>query len=226
MSGIKIMRFINGYSARTLGFCYRSHSAMDIASLFPLAVFTIVSTITPGGATTMVAASGAHFGLCRSLPLVAGIATGLASMAAAAAAGLASTLMAMPSLQLLMKASGTLYLLWLAWKVGRAGKPRDMAAAATPATFIGGAWMLWHNPKGWAMTMGAAASFGALAAGPVQLAALLAVVFGVAATLSLMLWCLAGQMLARMLRSDRQWRMLNMVLALLLAGSIAPMWLS
>lgn len=147
-------------------------------------------------------------------------------MGAAASAGLASTLMAMPSLQLLMKASGTLYLLWLAWKVGRAGKPRDMASTATPTTFTGGVWMLWHNPKGWAMTMGAAASFGALANGPAQLAALLAAIFGVAAATSLILWCFAGQMLARMLRSDRQWRMLNMVLALLLAGSIAPVWLS
>jgi threonine/homoserine/homoserine lactone efflux protein len=199
---------------------------MGLESLLPLAVFTIVATITPGGATTMVAASGAHFGLRRSVPLVAGIAAGMASMAGAAAAGLAGALMAMPSLQLLMKVVGTLYLLWLAWKIGRAGTPRSMASTATPTTFVGGVWMLWHNPKGWAMTMGAAASFGAIAAGPLQLAALLAIVFGVAATASLTLWCLAGQLLARFLRSERQWRILNMVLALLLATSIAPMWLS
>jgi threonine/homoserine/homoserine lactone efflux protein len=125
-----------------------------------------------------------------------------------------------------MKVVGTLYLLWLAWKIGRAGTPRSMASTATPTTFVGGVWMLWQNPKGWAMTMGAAASFGAIAAGPLQLAALLAIVFGVAATASLTLWCLAGQLLARFLRSERQWRILNMVLALLLATSIAPMWLS
>jgi threonine/homoserine/homoserine lactone efflux protein len=198
---------------------------MGLESLLPLAVFTLVATITPGGATTMAAASGAHFGLRRSLPLVAGIAAGMASMAAAAAAGLAAALLAVPSLQLLMRVAGTLYLLWLAWRIGRAGAPRGMASTATPTTFIGGVWMLWHNPKGWAMTTGAAASFGATASGPLPLAALLAAAFGVAATVALLLWCVAGQMLARLLRSERQWRVLNIILALLLTASIAPMWL-
>ena len=199
---------------------------MTLESLPPLLLFSIVATITPGGATTMVAASGAHFGFRRSLPLMTGIAAGMASMAAAAAAGLASALVALPSLQLLMKVVGSLYLLWLAWKISRAGAPRSMTSAATPTTFIGGVWMLWHNPKGWAMTMGAAASFGALAAGPQQLAALLAMTFGAAALLSLILWCLAGQLLSRLLRNERQWRLLNIVLALLLTTSIAPMWIS
>ena len=199
---------------------------MTLESLPPLLLFSIVATITPGGATTMVAASGAHFGFRRSLPLMTGIAAGMASMAAAAAAGLASALVALPSLQLLMKVVGSLYLLWLAWKISRAGAPRSMTSAATPTTFIGGVWMLWHNPKGWAMTMGAAASFGALAAGPQQRAALLAMTFGVAALLSLILWCLAGQLLSRLLRNERQWRLLNIVLALLLTTSIAPMWIS
>ena len=198
---------------------------MGYESALPLALFTLVATITPGGATTMVAASGAHFGVRRSAPLVAGLVTGLASMAAAAAAGLAGALMALPSLQLLMKLCGTVYLLWLAWKIARTGAPRGMAATATPTTFLGGAWMLWHNPKGWAMTMGAAASFGTIASGPLPLALLLAAAFGIAATVSLVLWCAAGQLLARVLRSDRQWRILNSVLALLLALSIAPMWL-
>lgn len=200
-------------------------NALNLESLLALALFTLVATITPGGATTMVAASGAHFGLRRSLPLLAGIAAGLASMAAAAAAGLAGAMLAVPSLQWLMKVAGTLYLLWLAWKIGRARAPGRATAAATPATFIGGVWMLWHNPKGWAMTIGAAASFGAAAAGPLHLAALLAAAFGMAAVLSLLLWCLAGQVLARLLRSERQWRVLNAVLAVLLAASIVPMWL-
>lgn len=197
-----------------------------MSSYLPLVLFTLVATITPGGATTMATASGAHFGVRRSLPLVAGIAVGAAAMAAAAAAGLASILVALPSLQLLMKFTGTLYLLWLALKIGRAGAPRNMASAHRPTSFAGGAWMLWHNPKAWAMTMGAAASFDAVAASPLHLAALLACAFGVAATFSLLLWCTAGQVLARLLRTERQWRMLNRLLALLLATSIVPMWLT
>nr|WP_241020365.1 LysE family transporter [Burkholderia sp. Ac-20345] len=188
-------------------------------------LFVIVSTVTPGGATTLATASGAHFGYRRSLPLMAGIAAGLASMAAAAAAGLGGVLLALPALQLAMKAVGSVYLVWLAVRIGRGGKPRLDAEVHRPQGFISGVWMLWHNPKGWAMTLGAAASFAALASGPARLGVLLGLAFGVAAMASLSLWCFAGLLFARVLRTERQWRWLNAGLGVLLVVSIVPMWL-
>ncbi len=197
---------------------------MRPAEFLPLVLFVIVATVTPGGATTLATASGAHFGYRRSIPLMAGIAVGLASMAASAAAGLGGVLLALPFLQLGMKTIGSVYLLWLAWKISRSGSPRLQAELARPTSFLGGIWLLWQNPKGWAMTLGAAASFAALAAGPFQLGVLLGCAFGVAAMLSLSLWCVAGLLLARLLRSDAQWRALNLALGLLLVVSIGTMW--
>lgn len=195
-------------------------------SLAPLALFVIASTFSPGGATALATASGARFGFRRSTPLLAGIAVGLGSLAAMAAAGLAGALLATPSLQLVMKAAGSAYLLWLAWTIGRAGPPAakgpDLAA---PTSFLGGACLLWLNPKGWAMTLGAAASFSALAREPLHLAMLLGGAFFISAAVSLSLWCAAGLVLARRLRSARQWRIVNGVLGGLLALSIVPMWL-
>ena len=198
---------------------------MAFEHVLPLVLFAAVATITPGGATTLATASGAHFGFGRSVPLMTGIAAGLASMAAAAALGLGGMLLALPTLQLALKAIGTLYLLWLAWRIGRSGSPQLDKNLARPQSFIGGIWLLWYNPKGWAMTSGAAVSFAALAASPAELAVLLGTVFGVAAIVSLSLWCTAGQVLARRLTADWQWRALNMLLAFLLAASIIPVWL-
>ena len=56
-----------------------------MATYLPLILFAVVSTFTPGAATTLATASGAHFGFRRSVPLMAGAALGLASMAATAA---------------------------------------------------------------------------------------------------------------------------------------------
>jgi threonine/homoserine/homoserine lactone efflux protein len=198
---------------------------MGFESFWPLAAFAVISTITPGGATTLATASGAHFGFRRSVPLIAGIALGLASMAAATSLGLAGVLLAAPSLQLAMKTIGSIYLIWLALRIGLSGAPNLSSGLAKPTSLIGGAWMLWHNPKGWAMTLSAAASFAALASGPGQMAGLLGVTFGIAATVSLVIWCLAGLLLARILRTDRQWRVLNMTLGVLVVGSVVPMWL-
>lgn len=195
--------------------------------LFSLLLFVIVATITPGGATTLATASGAQFGLRRSMPLMGGIALGLASLAALAAAGLAGLLHALPVLQVVMKVAGSAYLLWLAWKIGTSGPPNLQAKAAQkPASLIGGALLLWLNPKGWAMALGAAASFAALTSNPLRLAMILGSAFGLAAIVSLMLWCVAGVMLRRALRTERHWRIANAILGLLLAASIAPIWLA
>ncbi|MGF6776732.1 LysE family translocator [Paraburkholderia sp. GAS334] len=194
------------------------------SSVAPLLLFAAVSTVTPGGATTLATASGAQFGFRRSIPLMAGIAVGLALLAAVAAAGLAGVLLAVPALELAMKLTGSAYLLWLAWKIGRSGPPRLDMQLAAPTSFIGGACLLWLNPKGWAMTLGAAASFSVLATGPLRLAALLGSAFGIAAVVSLSLWCVAGMVLARLLKTPRQWRVLNVALGVLLAASIVPMW--
>jgi threonine/homoserine/homoserine lactone efflux protein len=193
--------------------------------LLPLILFAMVATVTPGGATTLATASGAHFGFRRSLPLMTGIALGLAAMAAAAALGLAAMLLALPALQLALKVLGTLYLLWLAWRIGLSGAPELDKNLARPLSFTGGVWMLWCNPKGWAMTSGAAASFAALASGPSGLAFLLGAVFGLAAIISLALWCALGQLLARLISANWQWRAVNLLSAFLLAASIFPMWL-
>lgn len=198
---------------------------MSSDSLLPLALFAVVSTITPGGATTLATASGVQFGFRRSLPLMAGIAVGLAFLAAAAAAGLATLLLAAPSLQFIMKMAGSAYLLWLAWKIGRSGPPDLDRSLAQPTSFIGGACLLLLNPKGWTMALGAAASFALLASNPLHLAVLLGSTLGLASAVSLSLWCATGLMLARLLRSEAQWRILNAGLGILLALSIVPMWL-
>lgn len=197
---------------------------MTIEPLLPLILFALVSTITPGGATTLATASGAHFGFRRSIPVMAGFALGLGTMASAAAAGLGGILLAFPVLQIAMKTLGSLYLIWLAIRIGRSGQPHNTGQMARPTGFVAGIWMLWHNPKGWAMTMGAAASFAMLASGPLTLAMLLGFTFCLMAAFSLALWCALGQLLARLLSAPWQWRILNISLACLLVISIIPMW--
>lgn len=197
---------------------------MTVDALLPLILFVLISTITPGGATTLATASGAHFGFRRSIPVMAGCAVGLGSIACAAAAGLGSLLLALPALQVAMKALGSLYLIWLAVRIGRSGPPHLSGDMVKPTGFAAGVWMLWYNPKGWAMTVGAAASFPALASSPATLAILLGLTFCLVAAFSLAVWCALGQLLGRLLKTAWQWRVLNVSLACLLVISIIPMW--
>lgn len=194
------------------------------SSVLSLFLFVVMATASPGGATTLATASGVRFGFARSMPLMAGIATGLALLAAVAALGLGALLLAMPTLQMAVKALGSAYLLWLAWGIARRGPPGAGDGPARPVTMLNGILLLWLNPKSWAMTAGAAGSFALLADNPGRLALLLGASFGVAAYASLALWCALGVLLGRLLRTPRHWRMLNLAMGVLLAISLIPLW--
>jgi threonine/homoserine/homoserine lactone efflux protein len=195
-----------------------------MTSILPLLLFVAIATVTPGGATTLATASGARFGFARSIPLMLGIAMGLALLAAVAGLGLGGLLLALPSLQTAVKALGSAYLLWLAWRIARSEPPLAGTGPARPITLVSGFMLLWLNPKSWAMTVSAAASFALLADGPNRLAILLGAAFGVAACASLALWCALGVLLARLFRTPRHWRMLNFAMGVLLAASVVPVW--
>ncbi|MBS0641684.1 MAG: LysE family translocator [Proteobacteria bacterium] len=191
----------------------------------PLAVFALAAALSPGGATTLATSSGVRFGFRRSLPLLMGIVTGMASLGALSGAGLAELLLAVPSLKLAVQAAGSAYLLWLAWKVATSPPRHGTADLARPTRFGGSLCLLWLNPKGWAVTLSAAGSFASLAPDAVHLSILLGSAFAGAAAVSMAFWCAAGAALARALTTDLHWRLTNGILGVLLAASIIPMWL-
>jgi threonine/homoserine/homoserine lactone efflux protein len=193
----------------------------DVFSLF---AFAAVATVTPGTANLLAAASGARFGLRRSLPLLAGFSVGLAALVAAASAGLGALLNAAPAVGVVMRSAGSAYLLWLAWRIARSGPPHMRArGGAAPSGFPTGIALLWLNPKGWTMALAASATYTGLATNPAELAAILSTVFGTAAAISLVLWCAWGLLLARLLRTRAQWRTVNAALGTALAASVIPM---
>ncbi|MBP3126124.1 LysE family translocator [Thalassospira sp. ER-Se-21-Dark] len=201
-------------------------------TLLPVLSFTMAAALSPGGATTLATASGAQFGFRRSVPFIMGISIGMLTLAAAGALGLANLVQAFPSIELITKLIGTSYLVWLAFKIAMAPPPTPSHKLETnneeqnkPIPFLGAFGLLWLNPKGWAVTIGAAASFSAITQDPTQLALILGSAFAFSGFLSMALWCALGLSLSLLLTSDWQWRAVNVTLGVLLVASIIPMWL-
>ena len=195
-----------------------------LPTLLSLLSFALIATISPGGATTLATASGAQFGLRRSLPLIAGIALGLGSLVGAVAAGLSTLLQAWPPLELWLRIGGSIYLLSLAAMIGRQGAPGRRPGASAPFGLFSGLLLLWINPKAWAMAVATASTYSGLSRSPLVLALVAGVVFAAAAASSLTLWCSGGAWLTRLIKTESQWRAVNITLALLLAASVALMW--
>lgn len=190
-----------------------------------LLIFAVIATGSPGGATALATASGARFGYRQSVPLILGIATALAGLMALSGTGLAAIFHAAPVLELGVKAVGSLYLLWLAAKIGISGSPSTgRPEDDRPTRFVGGALLLLVNPKAWALAIGVASTFSGLVADQMLLGGVLAAVFIVSASLSLTTWALIGGIVARALRSEWQWHVFNGFMAILLAASIIQLW--
>jgi threonine/homoserine/homoserine lactone efflux protein len=192
---------------------------MDPALLPALLAFAFVSSITPGPNNLMLLASGANFGLRRSIPHMLGISVGHSFMVVVVGLGLMGVFEAVPRLHDALTVASALYLLWLAWRIATS-TPKDGAARARPFTFWQAAAFQWVNPKAWAMAIGAVTLY-AGDGGPGAVLAV-AAVFAATNLPSIGVWTAMGQEMRRLLTSPARLRAFNWTMAALLVLSLWP----
>jgi threonine/homoserine/homoserine lactone efflux protein len=192
--------------------------------LAPLVVFSIVSSGSPGPNNLMLWASGAAFGLRRTVPHVLGTAIGIGAMALASAAGLAALVAAVPALAFAMKVAGSVYLAYLAWQIARSGDLQQ-ATMAKPFSFRQAVIFQVVNPKAWTFALGAVTTFRPdvlpLAVGAVAVAVTMMVVIVPTA----LAWAVAGGAIARLMTGPRTRRAASLILAATLAATIVLVWI-
>lgn len=196
---------------------------MSLELLLPLCTFAAVSSITPGPNNTMILASGLNYGFVRSLPHLFGITCGFTFMIFATGMGLHVVFEQVPVLQTILKVGGAVYLLWLAWKLAHAAPMSgEQVALSRPMTFLGAAAFQWINPKAWVMALSALTTY--LPPGFTVIdAAMLAGVFGLIGVFCVGAWAMFGVAMRRVLQDPRSVRIFNIVMALLLVGTLYPM---
>jgi threonine/homoserine/homoserine lactone efflux protein len=199
---------------------------MQPALSTPLAAFILFAftmSATPGPNNAMVAASGANFGIRRTIPHAAGIATGFALMILLVALGAGELLRSAPAIHALLRWVGALYLLWLAVKIARSDPHSvDPATQGRPMTMLQAALFQWINPKAWIVTMGAVATYTTVGGNVLAEAALLAAVFFIVSWPASAIWVSLGAGAARLLRSPSRIRAFNWLMAGLLILSLVP----
>ena len=186
-------------------------------------LFAFVSSITPGPNNMMLLASGVNFGFRRTAPHMLGIGIGFTIMAAAVGLGLAEVFKAFPLAYTALKYGGALYLLWLAWKIARAGPVGEGRVGGMPMTFLQAAAFQWINPKAWIMAVSAIATY--TTGKDVAAVLLVAGAFGAVNLPCVSVWALFGTAMRQVLGDARRVRIFNGVMALLLVASLYPILL-
>ena len=132
---------------------------MTAEMLLELVGFAFATSATPGPNNTILLASGATFGLRRTIPHMVGICAGIVVMIVAVGLGLGAVFRAMPVLYNLLQVVGIVYLLVLAWRIARSGSPKQGAQTRRPLGFLGAAAFQWVNPKAWVMVIAAVTAY-------------------------------------------------------------------
>jgi threonine/homoserine/homoserine lactone efflux protein len=194
--------------------------AMEQTTLAALSAFALVSSITPGPNNMMLMASGANFGLRRTVPHALGVGVGFTLMIVLVGVGLMGLFDLFPILNTVLKVVSVAYLLWLAWKIANAAAPGDSEnPRGKPMTFVQAMLFQWVNPKAWTMALSAIALY---APDRNFVAVLLvAIVFGIVNLPSTSIWAVMGTALRGWLSSPARLRAFNWTMAALLVGSLA-----
>ena len=123
-----------------------------------LALFCMVTTLTPGPNNILLAHSGAHFGIRKTLPHVLGIRFGMTALHLTILLGLGELFILWPNLQQLLSIIAAVYILYIALKIAF-NKPPGEQQRERPIGFIQAASFQLLNPKSWAMLLTASSVF-------------------------------------------------------------------
>ena len=192
---------------------------MQLEILLALVTFAFVASATPGPNNLMLMASGANFGIRRTMPHFFGIAFGFLIMVVLVGTGLVSVFKTYPQSYDILRGFCIVYLSYLAWKIATSN-PAARDTHARPLTALQAALFQWVNPKAWALGLTAVTVYA-----PAQsftAVALIALILGLVNMPSIFVWIVLGQKLRVLLTNRRRLRWFNYTMAVLLLTSIFP----
>ncbi len=201
---------------------------MTTDQMLALSVFAAVSSGTPGPNNLMILTSGVNFGMKRSIPHLMGITLGFCFMIFCVGMGLQTMFTVFPQLETILRYVGTVYLLWLAWKIANSGPVGDgKAAGAKPMGFWAATAFQWVNPKAWFMAISAITTYASSATNAefgskLSQVLLVVLIFGVINLPLVACWGWFGSAMRRFLQDPKNLKIFNVTMAVLLIASLYP----
>ncbi len=195
----------------------------DLVSLLAAALTLMGS---PGPGTLSLAAVGSVFGMRRGLPYLAGMILGTTGVVVLVATGVTGMVLAVPALLPVLGVLALGYLLWLAYRIATApilvetGADDADGAEVRRPSFTGAFLLGIANPKAYGAISAVFTGTVLVPGDPLADAAGKALVLAGVVVLSTTLWLALGARFARALRTPRTGRVINVLFAVLLLGSV------
>lgn len=121
--------------------------------LTALLVLSTAASFTPGPNTTLSTALAANRGLRSALKFILAVPIGWGLLLSLCMAGLGNLVLAVPALRWVIMVSGTLYLLWLAYRLWGTREMATANADRLNISFMQGVSLQFLNTKAWMLAI-------------------------------------------------------------------------
>ena len=189
-----------------------------------LVLFCIAAGFTPGPNNILGSYQGFNFGIKKSLPLIMGVTLGYTFLLIILATGLIVVFKTYPLLQLTLKVCGSIFLIYLAYKISFKNKIQQQIVVS-PVNFFDTFTFQFINPKGVIIGITTISTF--IETGSTYLLHSF-IVIGVSscvAILSITSWCLLGKFLRKFATNERFIQIFNYVMSFLLIVCVIMFYL-
>jgi threonine/homoserine/homoserine lactone efflux protein len=189
-----------------------------------IALFWFVTAYTPGPNNVVASYSGFNFGIIKTLPHIFGVTLGFTSLVLFLTIGLINVFKLFPIIQEVMKYLGTLFLIYLAYKIATS-ETSDDTKKENPVKFIETFFFQYLNPKGVTVAIIVVSTYVELGENYINYATqvvLLALIFS---STSITLWTFIGKFLRKFATNDKFIKYFNYVMSCLLLLSIITFYI-
>jgi len=164
--------------------------------LVPLIFFSVAAAFTPGPNNIIGSYSGFNFGIKKSLPLILGVTFGYTTLIVLSAGGLGIIFNAYPILKTIIKSIGSLFLIYLAYKISFKNQIQKKIIK-NPVKFFDTFIFQFINPKGVFAAITSISLFVELGESYTFHSIVVITVSFFCAVTSITSWCLLGKFLRR-----------------------------
>ncbi|MGD0037672.1 MAG: LysE family translocator [Bacteroidota bacterium] len=193
-------------------------------NLFGYLIYASLMSITPGPNNLMLLSYGKAYGLNDSRNVILGIFLGFFLMLCLAGYGIAKIITSNPMAGLVLKIIGSLWMLYLAFvlrKLSVEVKPDKKAAIGFGQAFS----MQFVNLKAWIMAISGASAFLPRSNNIHLNVFVYAISFGLVGFPCMIIWLKMGDVIAKIIKSEKASQMLGYTMFSLMIVSIVTIWL-
>ena len=117
------------------------------SQLFPMILFGIATAFSPGPNNIMTSYTAFNFGVKKAIPTMLGVIIGWTLLIILLQLGSVSIFQKYQFIQTIIKVLGSIYLLYIAYKLSFGGQSKDKKLDPKPVTFINTFFFQFVNPK-------------------------------------------------------------------------------